>query len=129
MERLKVFKIPNGMGGITYQVQTPDGEWHLTDESDNYISQKKDEPISPAAEESSQYGLVGKRGRRSRKKCYGAKTSLYLEDDLFVMAKHYCADSRLTLTQLVNKSLRYYLKKEKKKNAKEEEQKGIETEE
>ena len=29
----KVFKIPDGNGGMTYQIQTPDGRWHLTDEN------------------------------------------------------------------------------------------------
>ena len=33
----KVFKIPDGNGGITYQIQTPDGQWHETDESGNPI--------------------------------------------------------------------------------------------
>ena len=74
MERLKVFKIPNGMGGITYQVQTPDGEWHLTDESGNYISQKKDAPISPAAEESSQYGLVVVKSAMGQRQVFTLKT-------------------------------------------------------
>ena len=123
MEGLKVYKIPDLKGGITYQVQTPDGQWHLTDKDGNFLSQKEEKPNA----DSSPKGH--RRSGHSQNKQYGAKTSLYLEEDLFVMAKHYCADSRLTLTQLVNKSLRYYLKKEKKKNAKEEEQKGIETEE
>ena len=30
---LRVFKIPDGQGGIIYQVQTPDGQWHDTDEN------------------------------------------------------------------------------------------------
>ena len=29
----KVFKIPDGNGGFTFQIQTPDGKWHITDEN------------------------------------------------------------------------------------------------
>ena len=29
----KVFKIPDGNGGFTFQIQTPDGQWHITDEN------------------------------------------------------------------------------------------------
>lgn len=54
------------------------------------------------------------------KPIYGTKTSLYLEESLFLRAKHYCADSRMTLTELVNKSLSSYLRKQEKKSAKEE---------
>ena len=33
----KVFKIPDGNGGILYQIQTPDGQWHDTDEEGNIL--------------------------------------------------------------------------------------------
>lgn len=33
----KVFKIPDGNGGILYQIQTPDGQWHDTDEAGNIL--------------------------------------------------------------------------------------------
>lgn len=33
----KVFKIPDGNGGILYQIQTPDGKWHNTDEAGNIL--------------------------------------------------------------------------------------------
>lgn len=33
MTPMKVFKIPDGEGGIRYRVQTPDGQWHDTDEN------------------------------------------------------------------------------------------------
>ena len=38
----KVFKIPDGNGGITYQIQTPDGKWHITDENGNPIPEGKE---------------------------------------------------------------------------------------
>ena len=38
---LKVFKIPDGKGGITYQVQTPEGQWHASDEAGNILSQQE----------------------------------------------------------------------------------------
>jgi len=34
---MRVFKIPDGKGGITYIVQTPDGAWHDTDEQGNFL--------------------------------------------------------------------------------------------
>lgn len=33
----RVFKIPDGDGGILYRVQTPDGRWHETDEKGNIL--------------------------------------------------------------------------------------------
>ena len=44
----KVFKIPDGMGGVTYQVQTPDGEWHLTDENGNFLTEDEIEGLVPS---------------------------------------------------------------------------------
>ena len=44
----KVFKIPDGKGGFTYQIQTPDGKWHITDENGNPIPEKKDVPAEMA---------------------------------------------------------------------------------
>ena len=35
----KVFKIPDGDGGIRYRIQTPDGLWHDTDESGNLLGE------------------------------------------------------------------------------------------
>ena len=65
---------------------------------------------------------------QSQQKHYGTKTSLYLEDELFLRAKHYCADSRITLTELVNKSLSSFLRKQEKKSAKEEKKNALQTE-
>ncbi len=39
---LRVFKIPDGQGGIIYQVQTPDGQWHDTDENGTPLKKKAD---------------------------------------------------------------------------------------
>ena len=36
----KVFKIPDGKGGIIYQIQTPDGLWHDTDEHGNILEKR-----------------------------------------------------------------------------------------
>jgi hypothetical protein len=46
----KVFKIPDGKGGITYQIQTPDGKWHITDENGNPIPERKEAPAEAAPE-------------------------------------------------------------------------------
>ena len=35
----KVFKIPDGEGGIRYRIQTPDGLWHDTDENGNLLGE------------------------------------------------------------------------------------------
>ena len=40
---MRVFKIPDGQGGISYQVQTPDGEWHITDENGNFLPEQPEE--------------------------------------------------------------------------------------
>ena len=44
----KVFKIPDGKGGITYQIQTSDGKWHITDENGNPIPERKEAPAEMA---------------------------------------------------------------------------------
>lgn len=46
----KVFKIPDGKGGITYQIQTLDGKWHITDENGNPIPERKEAPAEAAPE-------------------------------------------------------------------------------
>ena len=46
----KVFKIPDGKGGFTYQIQTPDGKWHITDENGNPIPERKEAPAEAAPE-------------------------------------------------------------------------------
>ena len=45
---LKVYKIPDLNGGITYQVQTPDGKWHLTDPQGNFLPEKKEDTADSA---------------------------------------------------------------------------------
>lgn len=126
---LRVFKFPDKNGNITYQVQTPEGEWHLTDEKGNFLPKEKekeqemetqDNPISVARKTW--------KCRRSQKKHFGMKTSLYLDETLFIRAKHYCADYRITLTELINRSLLLFLKKAEKKAAKEERQNDAEAE-
>lgn len=50
---------------------------------------------------------------------YGRKTSLYLEPTLMTRAKMYCATSDITLTELVNECLLFFLNsKEEQKNGK-----------
>jgi len=44
----KVFKIPDGKGGMTYQIQTPSGEWRFTDEAGNILpDQEADDKAAP----------------------------------------------------------------------------------
>lgn len=38
----KVFKIPDGKGGVVFQIQTPDGRWHDTDEDGNILPENDD---------------------------------------------------------------------------------------
>ena len=44
----KVFKIPDGNGGFSFQIQTPDGKWHITDENGVPI-QEEGSPEPPAS--------------------------------------------------------------------------------
>ena len=39
---MRVFKIPDGNGGIIFKVQTPDGQWHDTDEQGNFLPVKEE---------------------------------------------------------------------------------------
>ena len=41
---MKVFKIPDDDGNITYRVQTPDGVWHDTDELGNFLPEGSEAP-------------------------------------------------------------------------------------
>ena len=41
---MKVFKIPDDNGVITYRVQTPDGVWHDTDELGNFLPEGSEAP-------------------------------------------------------------------------------------
>ena len=56
LKSMRVFKIPDGQGGISYQVQTPDGVWHITDEKGNFLPDQPAEephlPVEASAEES-----------------------------------------------------------------------------
>lgn len=54
---------------------------------------------------------------------YGRKTSLYLDPKVFGKAKQFCLDNEVTLTDLVNDSLAFYME-EKKKGRKEERKNG-----
>ena len=56
----KVFKIPDGLGGFTYQVQTPDGEWLITDENGNILP--PEEPKEALGE-----GSIPKARRKGRR--------------------------------------------------------------
>ena len=47
----KVFKIPDGNGGFTFQIQTPDGKWHITDENGVPIQEER-APEPPASSSS-----------------------------------------------------------------------------
>lgn len=49
-DAMKVFKIPDGKGGIIFKVQTPDGEWHETDEQGNFLP-VKEEPQAGSGQE------------------------------------------------------------------------------
>mgnify|MGYP006916253313 CR=1 FL=1 len=65
----KVFKIPDGKGGIRYRVQTPDGIWHDTDEKGNILSENP--PSSgdeTAARPASSAGEVPKDVEKGREK-------------------------------------------------------------
>ncbi len=44
----KVFKIPDGKGSFTYQIQTSDGKWHITDKIGNPIPERKELPAEIA---------------------------------------------------------------------------------
>lgn len=61
----KVFKIPDGKGGVTFQVQTPDGRWHITDENGNLLPEeeqnKSSAPETPPV-------MTGREKRHTRKK-------------------------------------------------------------
>ena len=59
----KVFKIPDGNGGITYQIQTPDGKWHITDENGNPIPEGKE-----ASAEATHEVPANVKTRKTRKK-------------------------------------------------------------
>ena len=41
---MKIFKIPDDDGNITYRVQTPDGVWHDTDELGNFLPEGSEAP-------------------------------------------------------------------------------------
>ncbi len=65
----RVFKIPDGQGGISYQVQTPDGQWHITDEEGNFLPEQTSE--TPQLKEDGSAGdsfPLSKGSRRRRKK-------------------------------------------------------------
>lgn len=63
----KVFKFPDGNGGYTLKVMSPDGQWHDCDENGNYTDQmpSEDEPaVKPrrkaSAKEESKGSAEGK---------------------------------------------------------------------
>ena len=53
---MKVFKIPDGNGNIIFKVQTPDGQWHETDEQGNFLPEVE----APAETESALQSPVRK---------------------------------------------------------------------
>lgn len=57
----KVFRIPDGKGGFSYQVQTPEGEWQTTDAAGNPLP--KEEP----AHEKVPSGITPQARRLSKK--------------------------------------------------------------
>ena len=60
----KVFKIPDGKGGIIYQIQTPDGQWHDTDEAGNIL--EKPDPVREDGAPLSQKCPKGERKKAKR---------------------------------------------------------------
>ena len=77
----KVFKIPDGMGGVTYQVQTPDGEWHLTDEDGNFLSE------NPPKEETPEVSIP--KARKTKKKSSSKKDSDFVNFSLQIPKEDY----------------------------------------
>lgn len=69
---MRVFKIPDGQGGISYQVQTPDGQWHLTDENGNFLSEQ---PAEASAGESPTRPAVSRRKEKKEKPSEGGIVS------------------------------------------------------
>lgn len=128
--RPHIFKFPDGDGGYIYSYQDPDTfEWVNCDKDGTPLKKEvKEAPASPPVEEMPHASPKEKRTRHSQKQHFGTKTSLYLDEDLFIRAKHYCADYRITLTELINRCLLLFLKKAKKKAAKEERQNDAEAE-
>ena len=59
----KVFKIPDGKGGIIYQIQTPDGQWHDTDKDGNLI----EKPV-PSQEDETPVPLDDPKGSKKKAK-------------------------------------------------------------
>ena len=85
----KVFKIPDGMGGVTYQVQTPDGEWHLTDQNGNFLTE--DSPKEDTSE------VPIPKARRPRKKSPSKKDSPFVNFSLQIPKEDYQAISDYVL--------------------------------
>ena len=57
-DAMKVFKIPDGNGGIIFKVQTPDGEWHETDEQGNFLPNKEESKNDSGQEEKAAEPLI-----------------------------------------------------------------------
>lgn len=77
----KVFMIPDGMGGVTYQVQTPDGEWHLTDPNGNFLTEdspKEETPDVPIP-----------KARRQRRKSQKKNDSPFVNFSLQIPKENY----------------------------------------
>ena len=65
----RVFKIPDGQGGISYQVQTPDGQWHITDEEGNFLPEQTPE-ATPHREDTpvENTGIQSRESKRRKRK-------------------------------------------------------------
>ena len=77
----KVFKIPDGMGGVTYQVQTPDGEWHLTDQNGNFLTEDSHKEETP--------DVSIPKARKPRKKSPAKKDSDFVNFSLQIPKEDY----------------------------------------
>lgn len=83
----KVFKIPDGNGGITYQIQTPDGKWHITDENGVPLPEDKreEEPRAAAPQEIPEKPKAG----RSRKKASPSDGLPYVQFSMKIPKEEY----------------------------------------
>jgi len=83
----KVFKIPDGNGGITYQIQTPDGKWHITDKNGVPLPEDKreEEPRATAPQKIPEKPKAG----RSRKKVSPSDGLPYVQFSMKIPKEEY----------------------------------------
>lgn len=77
----RVFKLPDGKGGFNYQVQTPEGEWYLTDENGNPLPEEKPKEEVPE--------VFIPKIKRQRKKAPSQKDATYVNFSLQIPKEDY----------------------------------------